>query len=120
MTYFSPDSGLGETERQQLQAAEAPRQSHFKISPQEYLHALIPPSCEDKSEKPAMPDNVLSLNELRKLELNDQIKALLINVKVIRFNQLVSFLAPGTDHQAILRALQNMAVLVQGCWVVKR
>ncbi|GFR90052.1 DNA-directed RNA polymerase III subunit RPC5 [Elysia marginata] len=48
MTYFSPDSGLGETERQQLQAAETPRQSHFKISPQEYLHALIPPSCEDK------------------------------------------------------------------------
>lgn len=119
MTFFSADSGIGEAERQQLQAAEAPHLSQFKISPQEYLLALIPPSGEDKSEKPAMPDNVLSLNELRKLDLTDQIKALLINVKVIRFNQLVSFLAPGTDHQAILRALQNMAVLVQGCWVVK-
>lgn len=34
------------------------------------------------SEKPAMPDNVLSLNELRKLDLNDQIRALLINGKL--------------------------------------
>ena len=31
------------------------------------------------SEAPAMPDNVLSLNDLRKLDLGDQIKALLIN-----------------------------------------
>ncbi|GFN78523.1 DNA-directed RNA polymerase iii subunit rpc5 [Plakobranchus ocellatus] len=119
MSYFTADSGLVEAERQQLQAGDAPHVSQFKISPHEYLQALIPPSYEDKSEKPAMPDNVLSLNELRKLDLNDQIKALLINVKVIRFDQLVSFLARGTDHQAILRSLQNMAVLVQGCWVVK-
>ncbi|RUS89733.1 hypothetical protein EGW08_002551, partial [Elysia chlorotica] len=135
MTYFSADSGLGDAERQQLQAGDYPQVSQFKISAQEYLHALIPPPCEDKSEKPAMPANVLSLkrnqqclpmpanvlslNELRRLDLNDQIKELLKNVKVIRFNQLVSFLAPGTDHQAILRSLQNMAVLVQGCWVVK-
>ncbi|CAL1536657.1 unnamed protein product [Lymnaea stagnalis] len=117
--YHTSESSLGETERQQLQASEGPRVSQFKISPQEYLQSLIPPSSEDKSEKPAMPDNVLSLNELRKLELNDQIRALLINVKVIRFSQLISFLAPGTDHQAVLRSLQSMAVLVQGCWVVK-
>ncbi|KAK7003517.1 DNA-directed RNA polymerase III subunit RPC5 [Biomphalaria glabrata] len=117
--YHTSESILSETERQQLLASDGPRVPQFKISTQEYLQALIPPSDEDISEKPAMPDNVLSLNELRKLDLADQIKALLINVKVIRFNQLISFLARGTDQQAVLRTLQSMAVLVQGCWVVK-
>ncbi|KAH9513090.1 DNA-directed RNA polymerase III subunit RPC5 [Bulinus truncatus] len=117
---YTSESGLSETERQQLIASsDGPRVPQFKISPQEYLQALIPPSNENISEKPAMPDNVLSLNELRKLDLADQIKALLINVKVIKFSQLISFLAPGTDQQAVLRTLQSMAVLVQGCWVVK-
>ena len=41
-------------------------------------------------------------------------------VKVIKFSQLISYLSPGTDHQAVLRCLQMMAVLVQGCWVLKR
>ncbi|XP_012944474.1 DNA-directed RNA polymerase III subunit RPC5 [Aplysia californica] len=119
VTYFGADSGVSEAEREQLKAGDVPRVSQFKISPQEYLQALIPPSSESKSEAPAMPDNVLSLSDLRRLDLTDQIRALLINVKVIRFSQLMSFLAPGADHQAVLRSLQSMAVLVQGCWVVK-
>ncbi|BFZ03510.1 hypothetical protein BsWGS_06549 [Bradybaena similaris] len=119
VTYHTVESGISEAERQHLHAGDVPHVSHFKISPQEYLQALIPPSSEDKSEKPAMPDNVLSLTELRKLDLNEQIRALLTNVKVMRFSQLMSFVAPGTDQQAVLRSLQSMAVLVQGCWVVK-
>ncbi|WAQ95610.1 RPC5-like protein [Mya arenaria] len=41
------------------------------------------------------------------------------NAKVIRFNQLLHLLPQGTDQQATLRALQIVAVMVQGCWVVK-
>ena len=48
LVFNSLQSGPGDTERQQLQASDTPRVSQFKISAQEYLHALIPPSCEDK------------------------------------------------------------------------
>ena len=39
--------------------------------------------------------------------------------KVIRFGQLLALLPQGTDPLAVIRCLQQVAVLVQGCWVVK-
>ena len=43
-------SGIAETERERLKAAAEERlnMSQFKLSQQEYLQALIPPSNEDK------------------------------------------------------------------------
>ena len=55
------------------------------------------------------------------LKLNEcYIKISSFSAKVIRFNQLLHLLPHGTDPTATLRALQIVAVLVQGCWVVKR
>lgn len=42
------------------------------------------------------------------------------SAKVIRFSQLLALLPQGVDATAVLRSLQQVAVLVQGCWVVKR
>jgi len=52
------------------------------------------------------------------LLVNDTI--IRVPAKVIRFNQLMHLLPQGTDQQATIRALQIVAVMVQGCWVVKR
>lgn len=38
----------------------------------------------------------------------------------MRLNQLLALLPQGTDTMATLKSLQQVAVLVQGCWVVKR
>lgn len=38
--------------------------------------------------------------------------------KVVKFDQLVDILKP-IDSAVVLRLLQPIAVLVQGCWVVK-
>lgn len=41
-------------------------------------------------------------------------------VKVIQFANLMGLLASGTDSTAVLRCIQQVALLVQGNWVVKR
>lgn len=43
-----------------------------------------------------------------------------LSAKVIRFSQLLALLPQGIEATAVLRSLQQVAVLVQGCWVVKR
>ncbi|ETE59513.1 DNA-directed RNA polymerase III subunit RPC5, partial [Ophiophagus hannah] len=70
-------------------------------------------------EKPVAPSNVLPMAQLRTLPLADQIKILMKNVKVIAFASLMSLLASGTDPTAVLRSIQQVALLVQGNWVVK-
>ncbi|XP_060603033.1 DNA-directed RNA polymerase III subunit RPC5-like [Ruditapes philippinarum] len=93
--------------------------NEFHVESSEYLKMLMAHADEVQHEKPAMPSNVLSLTQLKSMPLSDQVKALLTNAKVIRFNQLLHLLPQGTDPQATLRAIQIVAVLVQGCWVVK-
>lgn len=91
----------------------------FHMSPEDYLQELIPKRVLADTEKPAMPTNVLSMTELKHMTLGDQVKALLKNAKVIRFTQLLTLLPKGSDATTMLRSLQQVALLVQGCWVVK-
>ncbi|NXS93966.1 RPC5 polymerase, partial [Jacana jacana] len=88
-------------------------------SPSEYLMMLMPPSTEEENDKPVAPSNVLSMAQLRTLPLADQIKILMKNVKVMPFANLMSLLGSGTDSTAVLRCIQQVAMLVQGNWVVK-
>ncbi|KAK2564331.1 DNA-directed RNA polymerase III subunit RPC5 [Acropora cervicornis] len=73
----------------------------------------------DASRKPDLPNNVLSMTQLKTKDLPDQVKALLINAKVINFSQLCRLLSPATKEATVLKCVQQYAVLVQGCWVVK-
>uniref|UniRef100_A0A8C7NCH9 Polymerase (RNA) III (DNA directed) polypeptide E n=1 Tax=Oncorhynchus kisutch TaxID=8019 RepID=A0A8C7NCH9_ONCKI len=86
-------------------------------TPKEYLAMLMPPITEEKM--PVGPSNMLSMAQLRTLPLGDQVKTLLKNVKVIPFANLMGLLTPGTDSTAVLRCIQQVALLVQGNWVVK-
>ena len=45
----------------------------------DYLAMLVPEAMEDEAEKPKLPSNVLSMNNLKTMNLSDQVKALLIN-----------------------------------------
>lgn len=40
--------------------------------------------------------------------------------KVINFSQLCRLLSPATKEATVLKCVQQYAVVVQGCWVVKR
>uniref|UniRef100_A0A667ZM03 Polymerase (RNA) III (DNA directed) polypeptide E n=1 Tax=Myripristis murdjan TaxID=586833 RepID=A0A667ZM03_9TELE len=119
--YHGVKDGRSEHERQYLycQAMDTTENSELVKTPKEYLAMLMPPLAEEKVVKPVGPSNVLSMAQLRTLPLGDQVKTLMKNVKVMPFANLMGLLASGTDSTAVLRCIQQVALLVQGNWVVK-
>ncbi|KAM8837212.1 DNA-directed RNA polymerase III subunit RPC5 isoform 2-T2 [Spinachia spinachia] len=119
--YHGVKDGRSEHERQYLlcQSVDASENSELVKTPKEYLTMLMPPLAEEKLVKPVGPSNVLSMAQLRTLPLGEQVKTLLKNVKVMPFANLMGLLATGTDSTAALRCIQQVALLVQGNWVVK-
>lgn len=119
--YHGVKDGRSEHERQYLfcQSVDASENSELVKTPKEYLAMLMPPLTEEKVVKPVGPSNVLSMSQLRTLPLGDQVKTLMKNVKVMPFANLMGLLASGTDSTSALRCIQQVALLVQGNWVVK-
>ena len=60
-----------------------------------------------------------SLGNLHRLKLPEQVKWLVERCKAIDFPQLTSLLPPSTAPSDIIGYLEQYAVLIQGCWVVK-
>ena len=108
-----------ERERLLLVAQHGSDVSEFYVAPKQYLEKLVTKVEEEETQKPPLPSNVLSMTELRTMTLGDQIRALMMNAKVMRFSQLMALLTKGTDPTSALRCLQQVALMVQGCWVVK-
>ncbi|XP_039644435.1 DNA-directed RNA polymerase III subunit RPC5 [Perca fluviatilis] len=119
--YHGVKDGRSEHERQYMfcQSVDASENSELVKTPKEYLAMLMPPLAEEKVVKPVGPSNVLSMAQLRTLPLGEQVKTLMKNVKVMPFANLMGLLASGTDSTATLRCIQQVALLVQGNWVVK-
>ncbi|NXW45565.1 RPC5 polymerase, partial [Nyctiprogne leucopyga] len=119
--YYGLKDSRSEHERQYLfsQGHGLAENTELIKSPSEYLMMLMPASVEEEKDKPVAPSNVLSMAQLRTLPLADQIKILMKNVKVMPFANLMSLLGSGTDSTAVLRCIQQVAMLVQGNWVVK-
>ncbi|XP_063961179.1 DNA-directed RNA polymerase III subunit RPC5-like [Lytechinus pictus] len=114
------DDSRSERERDHLYCQAMDSEiNQLSLPPKEYLSSLIPEMEEDALTKPNMPVNILSMSQLKTMSLPDQVRALLRNAKVIRFSQLMSILPGSYDQVSVLRALQMVALLVQGCWVVK-
>ncbi|KAM9838105.1 DNA-directed RNA polymerase III subunit RPC5 [Aulostomus maculatus] len=121
LQYHGVKDGRSEHERQYLfcQSVDASENSELVKTPKEYLSMLMPPLAEEKFVKPVGPSNVLSMAQLRTLTLGEQVKTLMKNVKVMPFANLMGLLASGTDSTSVLRCIQQVALLVQGNWVVK-
>ncbi|CAH2307155.1 DNA-directed RNA polymerase III subunit RPC5 [Pelobates cultripes] len=119
--YYNIKDSRTELERQYLlcQNTNTTENTELMKSPSEYLEMLMPPCVEEETEKPVSPSNVLSMAQLRTLPLGDQIKILMKNVKVIPFANLMGLMAAGTESIAVMRCIQQVAMLVQGNWVVK-
>ncbi|XP_056153042.1 DNA-directed RNA polymerase III subunit RPC5 [Lampris incognitus] len=121
LQYHGVKDGRSEHEKQYLfcQSMDATENPELVKTPKEYLAMLMPPLAEEKVVKPVGPSNVLSMAQLRTLPLAEQVKTLMKNVKVIPFANLMGLLASGTDSTSVLRCIQQVALLVQGNWVVK-
>lgn len=90
----------------------------LNLSSKQYLDLLAPPIAEEQFSKSDIRHQTTSLNYIRTLPLLDQIRTLMKEVKVMSFLQLRSIIAPEHETTTILKYLQQVAVLVQGNWVV--
>ncbi|RDD44005.1 DNA-directed RNA polymerase III subunit RPC5 [Trichoplax sp. H2] len=92
----------------------------YGISAKGYLDALMPPPPAEVSVS-VNPENVLSITQLKTMSLPEQIKSILLSAKAMQFSQLGTILSKPSDidDTAIIQYLQQVAVLVQGCWIVK-
>jgi len=61
----------------------------------------------------------LSLKDIHRMPTTDQIRTILVNVKVINFAKLMSLISRGATEANVLLIVEQEAHLVQGCWVVK-
>nr|XP_003702985.2 PREDICTED: DNA-directed RNA polymerase III subunit RPC5 [Megachile rotundata] len=87
----------------------------LNLSTRQYLELLAPPM---KEEIRSDVSSCTSLNYIRTLSLLDQIRTIMKDAKVLSFAQLRLIISPDQETSAVLKYLQQVAVLVQGNWVV--
>ncbi|XP_001600399.1 DNA-directed RNA polymerase III subunit RPC5 [Nasonia vitripennis] len=92
--------------------------NNLNLSSKQYLDLLAPPIKEEQFSKANIPSHTTSLSYIRTLPLLDQVRILMKDAKVMSFVQLRTILASEHETNAILKYLQQVAVLVQGNWVV--
>ncbi|KAK7019779.1 DNA-directed RNA polymerase III subunit RPC5, partial [Halocaridina rubra] len=94
----------------------------FNLSPQDYLNQLVPPTEEVKMLTPGLPSHLMCRSGLKSLDLHEHVKTAMINAGVASFTELIEVLERGNSVDfvlSVLKVLQQVAVLVQGNWVVK-
>ncbi|KAL2740836.1 DNA-directed RNA polymerase III subunit RPC5 [Vespula squamosa] len=90
----------------------------LNLTNKQYLELLAPPISQEQYSKSETPNHTTSLNYIRTLPLLDQVRILMKDAKVISFTQLRLILSSEHDTAAVLKYLQQVAVLVQGNWIV--
>lgn len=93
------------------------KSNNLRLSTKEYVSLLAPPSKPDEYSKANVPAHS-SLTYVRTLPLLDQIRIIMKDARILSFFQLRSIIASDHDTSAILKYLQQVAVLVQGNWIV--
>ncbi|KAG0712422.1 DNA-directed RNA polymerase III subunit RPC5 [Chionoecetes opilio] len=94
----------------------------FSLEPAEYMKHLVPPTEEVQIIAPGLPAHLMSRAALISLPLHDRVKTVMVNAGVASFVELLAVLGMGAtteSSQSVLKVLQQVAVLVQGNWVVK-
>lgn len=94
----------------------------FSLGAAEYMKHLVPPTEEVQIAAPGLPAHLMSRTALASLPLHDRVRTVMVNAGVASFGELLSVLGMGANTesaQSVLKVLQQVAVLVQGNWVVK-
>ncbi|CAH0723205.1 unnamed protein product, partial [Brenthis ino] len=92
-----------ELERMKLFSATTMDGSSLTLGPEEYVSALVPPPTDEAEVTPIV-----------KLSLQDQIREILINAKLLTFSELRALC--GAEEGALLSALGGAACCARGLW----
>ncbi|XP_024876665.1 DNA-directed RNA polymerase III subunit RPC5 [Temnothorax curvispinosus] len=89
----------------------------LNLAQRNYLHLLVP-QLPDECYSQSTSEDQTDLHYIKTLPLLDRIRIIMKQVRVISFAKLCEILSPEHDTTAILKYLQQVAMLVQGNWVV--
>ncbi|PNF16672.1 hypothetical protein B7P43_G05410 [Cryptotermes secundus] len=117
--FHNSHSEKAELERGKLYCTKVDeRVNELSLGVEEYLKYLVPiEETENPSALAGRSD--MSLSHLKLLPVVDQVRNLLREAKLLQFSQLVTLLGLTDDTVSLLRTVQQVAVLVQGNWVVR-
>ncbi|XP_042222970.1 DNA-directed RNA polymerase III subunit RPC5-like isoform X2 [Homarus americanus] len=123
VTYHKYGSERSEFELRKLYCMyEDEHVDQFSLAPKEYLSQLVPPTEEVQLTTPGLPAHLMSRSALTALPLHDRVKTVMINAGVASFGELLGVFSCENSVESalsVLKVLQQVAVLVQGNWVVK-
>eukprot|EP01104_Vermistella_antarctica_P004195 TRINITY_DN14696_c0_g1_i1.p1 TRINITY_DN14696_c0_g1~~TRINITY_DN14696_c0_g1_i1.p1 ORF type:complete len:641 (+),score=155.51 TRINITY_DN14696_c0_g1_i1:303-2225(+) len=133
LTYYSSEAPETESMREKLRTHDENLPLEFRMNRTDYLEMLNPAPEEawDAGTGPSgvatpdviLADGTLSLAKLKKLPLPGRVEAIMRSAFVLRFSRVCQ-IAMGdgvtrSKEKEVLECLERVAVLVQGCWVVK-
>lgn len=117
-TFHNFGTELSGVERAMLICPQMDRdESELPKTLPDYFKDLVVDDADTKTSTKGSRE--VSMHMLSKLPVQDQIKAVLMSAKVTNFAKLMAALPPKLDTASVVRFLQQVALLVQGCWVVK-
>lgn len=70
-------------------------------------------------ENAGVPSQGISLHDLSTLPIDGQIKALMLNARVIHFRRLYELITCEKTEFSVLSELEKIAHLVRGTWIIK-
>ncbi|KAJ6641862.1 DNA-directed RNA polymerase III subunit RPC5 [Pseudolycoriella hygida] len=122
--WYPKDSHQAELERQKLfTAINQPSDHSLSLKNDEYLKSLIPPERSTVDIDSLVASPVISMAKLKQLPLMDQIRIILTDAKVVKFDHLVEILMEKSIDKTltadkVLRTLRSIGLLVKGNWTV--
>ncbi|KAI4496854.1 hypothetical protein M0804_000664 [Polistes exclamans] len=90
------------------------------LTNKQYLELLVPSNSQEQSIQNIqnIKNHSLSLDYIKTLPLLDQVRTHVKHMKVVSFTAIRLLISPEHDTASILKYLQQLAVLVQGNWIV--
>jgi len=122
--YYHADTEKAELARNKLLCSDRSSYSNkLSLDTDEYLEYLVEATEEAAVE--ATDAGVVNLiknvsrREMRSMPLADQVRILLREAKALSTRHLLALLGPSHDQQNVIKAVQTVAVMVRGNWVVR-
>lgn len=119
MTHHSSESMQSKLEKEKLLCTQMQRDvTQGCNSYKEYLKQLAPGRSYFCSSEYFHPEQGTGMEFLQQKHLTEQVKHIMLKAHVLTFDRILRFLGIN-DYSAMERSVQQVAIMVQGCWVVK-
>uniref|UniRef100_T1GGW6 DNA-directed RNA polymerase III subunit RPC5 n=1 Tax=Megaselia scalaris TaxID=36166 RepID=T1GGW6_MEGSC len=115
-------SPTSELERQKLFAMNQEKVTAFSLNNEEYVEKLMPSQNNEINIENILPAKVISKARLKNMTLNDQLKVLLKDAKMLKFTKILELIQEcdkTITAEKLIRALPLVGILLRGNWIAQ-